>query len=297
MAASGNYITESDVSNWPVAIDATEDFETTAVDIDTEQITVTNDIATCTELKFSTTGSLPDPLLTDTVYYAIKVDATHIKVASNPVNAAAGTAINLLDIGSGTHTVDIGGGSSETERQEAINRAEQLIEKLTKDFFYAKSFEEYFDGSGSNKLFLNYYPDILSITEVLIYEVELDSSWYTHDKDTIYLDPSSGGGDEVPELLYRLGQKEVLFPKDDGNIKVTGTYGWSSCPPAIKRATIILVNYENDPTLYEAYNDFSAEKLGDHSINLGTRKFLTGIAEADNLIRPFIRKKPSLGVA
>ena len=161
MAASGNYIVESDVDNWDTAIDATEDFATTDVVIATEKITVTNDIPTCTELKFSSTGEVPAPLVTGTVYYAINVDATHIRVALTPVLAAAGTAINLTDVGSGTHTLDIGSGASETERQEVIDRAEQLIEKITKDYFYVKAFEIYRNGNNKDKLFLGLVPHIL----------------------------------------------------------------------------------------------------------------------------------------
>ena len=187
MASSGNYIVESDVNNWPATIAATETFATGAVNITTEQITVTNDIATATELQFSSTGEVPAPLETGVVYYAINVDATHIKVATTPVLAAAGTAVDLTDVGSGTHTLDIGSGSSTVERQEVIDRAEQLIEELTRDFFYAKDFAIYRDGTGKNKLFLGLMPHILSVTEILILGVELPTTWYTFNIDSVFL--------------------------------------------------------------------------------------------------------------
>jgi len=78
------------------------------VDIVNDQITVTIDIPTGEEIKFTTTAAdLPDPLVVDTIYYAIRVDATTIKVASTLALANAGTAIVLTDTGTGTHTVTV----------------------------------------------------------------------------------------------------------------------------------------------------------------------------------------------
>lgn len=304
MAASGNYIVESDVDNWLTAITATEDFATTDVDTTENWISgLVNNIATCTEIQFSSTGEVPAPLETGVVYYAINVDATHIRIAETPVLAAVPTPIDLTDQGSGTHTLDIGSGSSTVERQEVIDRAEQLIERITKDFFYSKVLAMYFDGNGSNKLFLNLNPDLLTITEILIAGIELNSSWWTFDKDTIYLNPEAvtGAGADLAELLYRLGETEALFPKGMGNIKITGTYGWSVCPVAIKRATIILCRYENDNTLFSTHSgNLKSEKLGDYAYTLSdavNAKEFTGIDEVDKLLKHYIRKKPMLGVA
>jgi len=297
MVASGNYIVASDVDNWPVSVEATEDFETTAIDTSTDKITVANDIATCIELKFSSTGAVPSPLVVGIVYYAINVDATHIKVATTPVLAAAGTAIDLTDVGSGTHTLDIGSGSSETERQEVIDSVEHLVEKITRDYFYEKDFVIYRDGNGKDKLYLGLTANILSVSEVLLFGVELSSSWYTFDNDSIYLDPDVVTGDELTELLLRMRYETNLFPKGTGNVKITGTYGWLSCPAAIKRAAVILCRYENDETLYTKYDDFVSEKLGDMAQSRGDKKYLTGIQEADRILRNYIRKKPMFGVA
>jgi len=304
MAASGNYIVESDVDNWPSAIAATEDFATTDVDIVTdEKITVTNDIATCTEIQFSSTGELPAPLVTGTIYYAIRVDATHIKVALTPILAAAGTAIDLTDVGSGTHTLDIGSGSSTAERQEVIDRAELLIENITKDYFYAKAFTDLtLNGNGKDKLFLGLIPDILSVSEIKLSGVVLGSTWYTFNKNSVYLDPEAVTGDELPELLLRMKHARGLFPKGMGNVKVTGTYGWSACPVAIKRAAILLCSYENDNTLYEAHSsgDLKSEKIGDYSYTIAdgmSGKSTVGIDEIDKLLKNYIRKKPMMGIA
>lgn len=295
MTASGNYIVESDVDNWPVAISATEDFETTDVNVSQNKLTVVNNISIGTELRFSSTGVLPAPLETGVVYYAISFDPTHIKIAPTS-QCAIGNAIDLTDVGSGTHTLDIGSGSSEADRQAAIDRTEQLIERITQDYFYSKVLEIYRDGNSKDKLFLGLISNILTVTEILISGVELTSSWYTFDINSVYLNPEAlPGGGETAELMLRMKYKTKLFPKGMGNIKITGTYGWTACPAAIKQAAIMLCRYENDETLCTKYDDLVSDKLGDMSQSRGQKKFLTGIQEADKLIRNYIRKKPMMG--
>ena len=78
------------------------------VDFANDKMTVTIDIPTGEEIKFTTTAAdLPDPLVVGTLYYAIRVDATHIQVATTLANANAGTQIVLTDAGTGTHTVTV----------------------------------------------------------------------------------------------------------------------------------------------------------------------------------------------
>jgi len=299
MAASGNYIVESDIDNWDDAVSSTETFATTAVNITTDRITVANDIDTASLIRFSSTGAVPAPLVAGTAYYAINIDATTIEVATSAVNAAAGTAVDITDVGSGTHTLDTGEGSGTTDRQEIINRVEQTIELITKDYFYSKAFVIYIDGNSNDRLFLGLIPDVLTVTEIKISGVELPDSWWTSDVNSVYLDPEAVTGDEddLPELYLRLSYKHRLFPKGMGNIKVTGTYGWSSTPPAIKQAAIILASSENDSTLYPGYSStLKSEKIGDYAYTLADidMKSSTGIESADKLLRNYIRKKPML---
>jgi len=77
------------------------------VDIVNDQITVTLDIPTGEGIVFTTDDTLPDPLVPGTLYYAIRINATTIKVATSLANASAGTAIVLTDVGIGTHTITI----------------------------------------------------------------------------------------------------------------------------------------------------------------------------------------------
>lgn len=76
-----------------------------AVDETTEELTVAQDWTTGIEVMLATTGTLPDPLVVNTVYYVIRVDATTIKLATTAANATAGTAIDLTDQGTGTHSI------------------------------------------------------------------------------------------------------------------------------------------------------------------------------------------------
>ena len=79
---------------------------TTDVNTTTEIITVTIDIPTGARIRFKTSAAdLPVPLVVDTIYYAIRNSATEIKVATTKALAHAGTAVDLTDQGSGTHTV------------------------------------------------------------------------------------------------------------------------------------------------------------------------------------------------
>ena len=60
---------------------------------------------TRTGVRFTTTGTLPAPLATGTTYYAIHRGRGRIQLATSDANARAGTAIDLTDTGSGTHTL------------------------------------------------------------------------------------------------------------------------------------------------------------------------------------------------
>ena len=79
---------------------------TTDVHADTEIIDIDIDIPTGARIRFKTSvADLPDPLVIDTIYYAIRISATEIKIAASKANAFAGTAINITDQGTGTHEV------------------------------------------------------------------------------------------------------------------------------------------------------------------------------------------------
>lgn len=74
---------------------------------DTITITSTDNTPTGMPIIFSSTGTLPAPLVIGQTYYAIKVNATTINVANTLQAAIIGTAIDITNTGSGTHTVQL----------------------------------------------------------------------------------------------------------------------------------------------------------------------------------------------
>lgn len=56
-------------------------------------------------IRLTTTGTLPAGLALATDYYVIKIDADTFKLATSLANAYAGTAVDITDAGTGTHTL------------------------------------------------------------------------------------------------------------------------------------------------------------------------------------------------
>ena len=96
-------------------------------------------------------------------------DWTTTGTASGP--AAEGNYIDADDVDNWADD------TTPAEKLAVIQRAEQLIERITKDYFYAKAFVIYRDGQGTDYLNLKLYPDIITVTEVLLHGIEIDSSW------------------------------------------------------------------------------------------------------------------------
>jgi len=63
-----------------------------------------SNLLTGTRVRLTTTTTLPGGLATATDYYVIRVSDATIKLATSYANAIAGTAINITDAGTGTHT-------------------------------------------------------------------------------------------------------------------------------------------------------------------------------------------------
>jgi len=194
-------------------------------------------------------------------------------------------------------------GITEEEQQEIIDKVEQIIDKVTDTKWCGEAFDIKLNGNNKNRLFLPLASDILTVTHVYISCIELDSSWYTWDVNSIYLDPcTSGAGSLSPELYYKLGEAMEcgIFPRGYNNIWVKGTMGegvFADLPEAIKQAAVILARWENDPTLYTYTGLKKSEKIGDYSYtNLATTEadVLTGIAEADFYLRLYVKRKPVL---
>lgn len=82
-------------------------FSTFTADASTDICTHTNiNLMPYTRVQLTTTTTLPAGLATATDYYVIKVTDLTCKFATSYANAVAGTAINITDAGTGTHTIN-----------------------------------------------------------------------------------------------------------------------------------------------------------------------------------------------
>lgn len=82
-------------------------FSTFTADAGTDILTHSNiNLMPYTRVQVSTTTTLPGGLAAATNYFVIKVTDTTCKLATSYANAVAGTAINITDAGTGTHTIN-----------------------------------------------------------------------------------------------------------------------------------------------------------------------------------------------
>jgi hypothetical protein len=86
-------------------------FSTFTADAGTDVITLTSSPANInllplSTIQVSTTTTLPAGLAAATNYFVIKVSDTTFQLATSYANAVAGTAINITDAGTGTHTIN-----------------------------------------------------------------------------------------------------------------------------------------------------------------------------------------------
>lgn len=201
--------------------------------------------------------------------------------------SASGNYITDLDIDNWA------AGATTAQKQTIIDLVEQLIEKITSDYFYEADFDITLDGNGKDRLYPGLMPDILSITSIAIWDSALATTSYTNDKNFVYLD---SGVTLSVELAIIRGAGSGLFPRGLGNVHIVGVYGWAVCPEAITQAAIILARYENDPTLYTS-SALKSESIGPYSYTrLGNQPSSTGIQEADILLKNYIRRKPMIAM-
>jgi len=83
-------------------------------------------------------------------------------------------------------------GSTYDDWKAIIDKVEQIIDKVCHTHFGPEAFDIEINGNNKNRLFVPLKQDIISVTRVEINCVELDPSWYTWDKYSIYLDPCIG---------------------------------------------------------------------------------------------------------
>jgi len=80
-------------------------------------------------------------------------------------------------------------GATEAEKQAVIDKVEQIIDIVTGTHWCATAFDIKLNGNNKNRLFIPVHTDILSVTSILVDCVELDSSWWEYDINSVFLDP------------------------------------------------------------------------------------------------------------
>jgi hypothetical protein len=192
-------------------------------------------------------------------------------------------------------------GTTAADKEAAI-QLEAKAEKALNWSPYPKPFMIRMNGSGRNRLTLPLPAKIITVSEIQIYGVILEPSWWAFDGSSVFLYIySSGATGATPELLAimnELAQGGGIFPRGLANIQIKGTMGEAAVPAWAKELVRILIRAANDPSLYTLYSPGN-ESIGNYSYSLRPDKEnesrrKTGIQEADDLIWLFRRKRPIL---
>jgi len=151
--------------------------------------------------------------------------------------------------------------ASDAEVQELLLYANQLVEKITKQFFIEKTGSVTFDGTNSRMLHLPF--PVHTVTALYLNEntTALDSSYYTvHDKRS--------GSDIIddrknPKIVLNNNGQDSIYTKLDNrhfykgyDQTIAGTWGYveqdGSTPVAINRIviSIVMLNYKS---LFDTY--------------------------------------------
>lgn len=194
-------------------------------------------LQTKTEVTLTTSAAdLPAPLAIDTVYYVILVADQNIQLATTSALATAGTAIDITDAGTGTHTIwRAPEDSSNLER--ALKASITYIEEKTERVFVAVAGVRYYQREAINRYDsheLQLDGDIVTVTELLNAdsantEIEAANYWL--------LDRNLG----PPYRSVRIDSTQSWQFDQDEWVSVTGTWGYSAaCPADVVEAQLLL---------------------------------------------------------
>ncbi len=190
------YLTVGDLRNY---LDIQESTTFTA-DAGTDLLTLAsvefmNSLSTGTEVELTTTlADLPAPLAINTVYYVHTIVDQTCALATTSALATAGTAINITDAGTGTHTITRCHNNT-TLLTESIEDAQSYIESQTNRVFEATTATRHYltdarDRWDSTVLNLDY--DLLTVTTLANGDGAGDSTYTsTFAADTLTLATAS----------------------------------------------------------------------------------------------------------
>ena len=190
------YLTVGDLRNY---LDIQESTTFTA-DAGTDLLTLAsvefmNSLSTGTEVELTTTlADLPAPLAINTVYYVHTIVDQTCALATTSALATAGTAINITDAGTGTHTITRCHNNT-TLLTESIEDAQSYIESQTNRVFEATTATRQYGNDARDRYdstLLNLDYDLLTVTTLANGDGAGDSTYTsTFAADTLTLATAS----------------------------------------------------------------------------------------------------------
>jgi hypothetical protein len=232
-----------------------------------------NSLTTGAAVEVSTTGTLPAPLVADTVYYAILDADQLIQVAISSANASAGTQIDLTTAGTGVHTIF--SPESDDALLEAIrDAAVSWLQRYTNREFVATADTRYYGREAVDGLWLYLDEDLYTLTSV----ANGNSSGTAIATADVTLFPQNNG---PPYSRIRLDADSSSTWQTDTDyyIGVTGTWGYTATPPDdIKHAAKLIAKYLYDQRRTERLETIVAPN-GSITIPQGTPETAIAILE------------------
>ena len=187
--------------------------------------------------RFTTVGTLPVPLVTNSLYYVIYVSDTEIKIANSYLNAMAGNAIDITVDGTGILIKEDYKFLSQEWIKKRINNmvipaVERIIDSPLGEI---EEVERYYSGTGSSILFTN------ERNIVELKNIEIVTSNFANANvniSSVIVIPEQGilKARHSNEDLYAF---YPIFPRGNRNIKITYTIGYETLPEDLKEAVIL----------------------------------------------------------
>lgn len=181
---------------------------------------------------------------------------------------------------------------STAAKEAVISRVEEYIERTCGDKFYNFSATAKVNGSGKREL---HHRQPYRLSEVSALEIDgsaLDADDYSYDEWTIWREADYSG-----EKWWFEADYGPVFRAGIRNVEIAGVWGHDSTPESIKRAAVLLVQYELS-IMGEAsppaggVAQFQSERMGNYSYTRGSGQGpITPLPEVDRLLRPWIKAR------
>jgi len=175
-------------------------------------------------------------------------------------------------------------------KEAVISRVEEYIERVCGDRFYSFSETVTVNGSGKRELHHGQPYRLSEVSAIEINGSAVDADDYSYDEWTIWRKADYSGS----EWWANYGP---VFSAGIRNVEIAGVWGHDSTPESIKRAAILLVQYELS-IMGEAsppaggVAQFQSERMGNYSYSrAGQAGPITPLPEVDRLLGPWIKAR------